>query len=201
VSLALKLGLFGLVVLLSGCNKPHTTGSGASIPDISALKPNAKIGTSAVLKLADIDIPVEVAQTEADGKLQIDLKAYGQVFETEKYGIDPNKFSLIDAAGETYSDPLPLLKFPMNVGDIWRWDGTMTAGAEPHKSSAVVTTSAEQLLVPGLGTSDSVLVVVDLSIESGAQTPATRKLRFWFVKDKGLVKRQFGIGSTREPKE
>ena len=77
----------------------------------------------------------------------------------------------------------------------------MTAGNEPHRASATVSTSTETLRLTTTGSTPSVLVVVDLEIESGGQEPAKRKLRFWFVKDRGVVQRQFGIGSTREPVE
>ena len=107
---------------------------------------------------------------------------------------------MVEVAGESYQEPMPLLKFPLTIGDSWTWSGKMVAGLEPHNASAKISTAAEQILLPG-GPTQSVLVVVDLAIESGASTPAARKLRFWFVENKGLVKRQFGIGSSREPAE
>ena len=49
---------------------------------------------------------------------------------------------------------------------------------------------------------DALLVEVDISMESGAaNAPATRQLMFWFVKGKGLVKRDFGASTSRVPAE
>ena len=188
------------VLLAAGCVKTGAKGSGPRLATASSISPTATIYPKAELKLADIEIPVEVSQKLNGKEMTVELLSYGQVFEKEIYRAEDDSFCLVDAAGEKYTEPLPLLKFPMNVGDGWRWTGTMTSGSEPHKASARVSTSTEQLLLPS-GPAESVLVVVDLEIDGGSPTPATRKLRFWFAMGKGLVKRQFGIGSSREPTE
>jgi len=146
-------------------------------------------------------MPVEVGQAQKGEEMTFTFTAHGQTFETEIYKVNDSGFSLEDAAGERYEQALPLLKFPMNVGDTWSWTGSMVAGDEPHKASATVTTSSETILLPATGSVPSILVVVDLAIEGGGPKPATRKLRFWFVPGKGLLKRQFGSASSREPLE
>lgn len=188
------------VIALAGCQPGGARGSGAKYETPSDLKPTAMIPAKANLRIGELDLPVEVEQTESGDKTTIALKAHGQVFEKEVYGLDQKSLTMIEVAGEMYEAPLPLLQFPLRVGDGWTWSGTMTAGQEPHKATAKIATAPEQILLPG-GSTPSILVVVDLAIESGASTPATRKLRFWFVEGKGLVKRQFGIGSSREPTE
>jgi hypothetical protein len=201
VRIGILAGVLAIIVVASCQPRSSGGGTGERFESLADLKPESQIPANANLKIADIDMPVEVTQTTTDDATKISLSAHGQIFETEVYSISEKEFSLFDAAGETYDDPLPLLKFPLTVGDTWKWSGTMTAGTAPHKASAVVATSAETLRMTTTGSTPSVLVVVDLEIESGAQEPAKRKLRFWFVKDKGVVQRQFGIGSTREPVE
>lgn len=186
--------------LLAGC-APKTGGSGPEIATSSAINPAAMLPKAAKLKIGEIDMPVEVQQTVKGSEIQLDLVAHGQVFETEGYVLSDASFDLVDAAGEHYEPKLPLLKFPMKVGDTWTWSGEMTAGQEPHKATATVTSTKDSVLLPGLGTTDTVLVVVDLSIESGGPTPANRKLRFWIANGKGVIKRQFGVASSREPAE
>jgi hypothetical protein len=185
---------------LLGCQSKGG-GTGASVPSAFNLKPDAKIPLKASLKIGEIDMPVEIKQTQTGDQIRIDLEAHGQVLESEAYLAKEGAFELAAVAGENYKDPLPLLKFPMNVGDTWNWVGTMTAGDEPHKASATISTSSDKVLLPASGSQEAVLVVVDLEIESGGPEPAKRKLRFWFVKDKGLVKRQFGTASSRDPVE
>lgn len=176
-------------------------GTGQQIAAIGDLNPGAKIPPSAKLKIGEIDMPVEIVQTTTGDEMTIEISAHGQVFENETYQIGDKSFDLLDVAGEHYDPKLPLLKFPMRVGEVWNWTGKMTAGDEPHQATATVTSTNDSVLLPGSGSTDTILVIVDLSIESGGPTPANRKLRFWFAKDKGLIKRQFGIGSSREPAE
>ena len=176
-------------------------GTGERIAAIADLNPGAKIPPKANLKIGEIDMTVEIKQTTDGQQVKFEISAHGQVFESETYSVGETTFDLLDVAGEHYEPKMPLLKFPMRVGDQWQWSGTMTAGEKPHKAQATVTSTDDSVLLPGSGSTDTILVVVDLSIESGGPTPATRKLRFWFAKDKGLIKRQFGIGSSREPAE
>ena len=196
---------FGLVLLVAiflvGCRTAKTGGTGDRYEAIKDVKPEAKIPLKANLNIGEIDMPVEVDQAQKGEEMTLAFEAHGQTFETETYLVEEAKFGLVDAAGERYSPALPLLKFPMNVGDTWNWVGSMVAGDAPHKATATVTTSSETILLPTTGSVPSILVVVDLEIESGGQKPATRKLRFWFVPNKGLIKRQFGSASGREPLE
>lgn len=197
-SAAVAIALFFAATL--ACT-PRSAGSGEQIAAIADLNPAAMIPTSAKLKIGEIDMPVEIEQNTSGQQMTIEISAHGQVFENETYFVGDKSFDLLDVAGEHYDPKLPLLRFPMRIGEEWSWTGTMTAGEKPHKASATVTSTNDSVLLPGSGSTDTVLVVVDLAIESGGPTPATRKLRFWFAKDKGLIKRQFGIGSSREPAE
>ncbi len=187
-------------LILGGCTG-GSQGAGQAYSAIGELNPSAKIPSKANLKIGEINMEVAINQKTSGDNMTLELEAHGQTFETENYSVNNNAFELIDVADEHYEPNLPLLKFPMRIGDKWEWKGTMTSGQEPHNATAVVTSTSDSVLLPGSGTVDTVLVVVDLSIDSGGPTPATRKLRFWFAKDKGLIKRQFGTGSSREPAE
>ncbi len=198
---SIPITLLLLLVAAMACTPRSRAASGQEIATIGDLSPDAKIPTSAKLKIGEIEIPVEIVQTTKGEEMTIEISAHGQVFENETYQIGDKSFDLLDVAGEHYEPKLPLLRFPMRIGETWDWTGRMTAGEEPHKATATITSTSDSVLLPGSGSTDTVLVIVDLSIESGGPTPANRKLRFWFAKDKGLVKRQFGIGSSREPAE
>ena len=187
------------LLAMAGCIGKSSSGSGEEFSRLSDLKPDAAIPKIANLKIGQVEVPVKVRQEATGDQLVLKLDAHGQTFEKEVYHVGETSFDLVEGAGEIYKEPLPILKFPFSIGDAWTWTGTMSAGNEPHEATAKIATSEEPLLLPVEGSTPSVLVVVDLSIKGSGPTPATRKLRFWFVKDKGLVKRQFGIASSREP--
>lgn len=201
VAFALIAVGFGLLGCDPGRGGSGGGGTGAALDAPAEINPDAKIPLKASLKIGEIEMPVAVKQSQTGEAVRIDLEAHGQVLESESYLAKSNSFELSAVAGENYKDPLPLLKFPMKVGDTWNWVGTMTAGDEPHKASATIITSTDKVLLTASGSQEAVLVVVDLKIESGGPVSAQRKLRFWFVKNKGLVKRQFGTASSRDPVE
>ena len=194
-----SLGIGLLAFVVCGChsgNKLIKKGSGIFIGSSSDLKPDADPGPQ-VVNYGGTEIPVNVKTTRKDDQFQIDLWYQGADMETEKYRSLPTEFDLENAAGEDYTPPIPLLYFPMNAGDSWKWSGQMMTGPTGRKATAVVSTREEEIDV---GTVVHALVVeVDLSMESGASAPATRELNFWFVKDKGLVKREFGASTSRAP--
>lgn len=187
------------VLVAAGCNGKSSSGTGEKFETLADLQPDANIPATALLKIGQVDVPVEVVQASNGDRVELSLNAHGQTFEKEIYRVSTDSFELVEGAGEVYEKPLPVLRFPLAVGDSWTWNGTMSSGDGPHDASAKIATSEEPLLLPVEGSTASVLVVVDLSIKGAGPTPAARKLRFWFVKGKGLVKRQFGIASSREP--
>lgn len=172
-------------------------GSGAYIASPADLKPDGVPGTKAQMVMSGMIIPVDLKTKSVGQEFDIDLWYQNELFEEEQYKVTPDGFQLVNAAGETYSPPIPLVKFPMNVGDVWKWSGQMITGPVGRGAKALIRTQDDKV---DLGSpTDALMVQVDLSIESGASEPAMRHLTFWFVKDKGLVKRQFGDSTSRLP--
>ena len=186
--------------LVSGnCRKPGKlikAGSGIYIETPANLQPDAdpspqKIGYAGTI------IPVEVKRENADGNFALKFWYQGAELEKEVYRSKSNEFDLVNAAGEDYSPPLPLLMFPMHAGDSWKWSGQMLIGPTGRNATAIISTREDKI---DTGTmSDALVVEVDLSIDNGAPTPATRQLMFWFVKGLGVVKRDFGASTSRMP--
>jgi hypothetical protein len=200
-----------LVALMSlvGASCARTGGSGASgtsggSPDYvlaSDLGPEKQYSEKAKLAIGrTMVVPVKVFYERAGTDLVVSLRAYEENFEQETYRLDGTTFQLINAAGETYEPPIQLLKFPLTLGDNWKWTGKMISGGEPRPAQADVSTSKDRLLLAS-GAVDSVLVQVQLKFESGGPTVAERRLSFWFVPGKGMAQRAFGDGSKREPVE
>ena len=134
-----------------------------------------------------------------DDEYTISLELHGELFDEEVYKDRPGSFSLHEAAGEMYDVPIPLLKFPMNVGDSWTWEGSATAAHESTPATAAVATAEEQVFVCGVPV-QAVRTRVKLSIvpKPGAQ-PIVREMTFYFAPKRGLFKRSWGSTSIREP--
>ncbi len=201
----LTWGLLLLVALVgsliaSTCGKPSgrlvKKGTGIAINSSADLRPDADPGPEKIVYAGTV-VPVETKRNNVNGDYVMDFWYKGYSMETEKYKSTPSEFDLVNAAGEDYSPPLPLLYFPMNAGDSWKWSGQMVTEPISHNATAIISTREDEINV---GTMAHALVVeVDLSIDNGTSTPATRQLTFWFVKDKGVVKRDFGASTSRIP--
>ncbi len=153
----------------------------------------------AILTLAGDAIPVAVACTSTSGTVDIKLTAHGAVFEQEQYLQTQDSFDLLNAAGETYDPPIPLARAPMHIGDKWNWSGKMKSGDVGHVAKATITTMKERLFPAGAAPADAVKVQVDFEVDGGGPTPAKRRLVFWMAQNLGVIKRQFGETSMREP--
>lgn len=197
---ALKiLVVSGLLAVALACNRDSDSqASSLRIRTPDQLKPGSLPYTRGALVLAGTAVPVELAQTRSGNTLGLELRAHGKLVERERYIADGNGFRLQEASGETYDPPLPLLQFPMTVGQSWNWEGKVLSAGSSRPASATVVSSMEKLNAPG-GPYDCVVVRVDLEIETGAGEPVKRALRLWFARGQGIVQREFGATSTRQP--
>lgn len=200
----MRYGLVGLIgfALLLGCKMlPKSSFQGSQGGDITFadLKPDASPGDKAVLVLGGVNVPVKVIRTVKGNEIRLDLQAHDVIFESEVYTDDPNQFGLKDAGDETFDPPIPLLKSPMKLGDQWSWSGSMFNGVA--RSAQAVVTSKLDKVYGGGHQEDALRVDVKLSMDSGTKTPAERTLVFFFVKDRGVLKREVGSGSTRVPEK
>ena len=189
-----------LAIGIANCSKPPsgllTKGHGVLISKSSDIAPDADPSPQQVVYAGTV-IPVEVKRSlSPDGSLKLDFWYQGVSLETEIYRSTPTEFDLVNAAGEDYAPPIPLLRFPMNAGDSWKWSGQMMTGPTGRSASAVVSTREDKLNM-----ADAIVVQVDLNMESGSSAPATRELTFRFVKGKGVIEREFGASTSRGPAE
>ncbi len=174
-------------------------GSGPMIQSSAEFQPGALFSDHATLGYGGTEVAVLMKRSEmAGGLIKFVLIAHGQEFETETYQNSDKVFAFV-GIDDVFEPPIPLLKFPMKVGDKWEWQGNLTSATVPHKAEATVTTAREQLFLKKVGDVDSVRSDVRLLLDSGTPTPAERKLSFWFVRGKGVVKRELGTATTREP--
>ncbi len=192
----LALSLAGVLAVSLGCNGPQEGAPVTIVDTFAELKPDASPGKSAILAMGTTRNPVDLKAIRTGDTLRIDLIAHREVFETELYRVGKDKFSLVEAASDTFDPPLDLLTFPLVAGPGKPYKGKLTAGLS-RDVSATVSTSLDKIFMPAQ--TEAVRVDVMLSMDSGGTNPARRKLTFWFVKDRGLVQREFGNGLSREP--
>lgn len=161
---------------------------------------------------ADEFLPLNAGQTEAvfwsDGtKNDYTLKTWvdgtkttfqavseKMVVDEEIYEVRDSQISLRRAAWEDFVEPVPLLKFPLRLGDEYKWKGTLACSEEKHKGEATVITSGDFVRLKDKS-QEAVKVEINLRIDEGAP----RKLSFWFVKGMGVLKTEMGK-NVREPK-
>ncbi len=177
---------------------PVPTVNLSPIHDPAELKLDQVPYTKADLILAGTRIPVKLSLKRNGTELHFLLWASEQQVEEEVYDLTPAQLALINASGEAFSPPIPLLMFPLSPGREWDWSGTMMSGPTKRLATGTIQTQAANLNIVG-GPYETVLVKLKLSMDGGGATPAERELSFWFARGAGLVKREFGSSSTREP--
>jgi hypothetical protein len=180
-----------LTVLLVGCDH-----SGKILIDFNDLKPAALISGKQELVLGGTKLPVTVQSSNSNGIYEIDLMANDVAIDKEVYDVHPDVFNISSMGEETFNPPLSILKNQTHIGDSWTWTGKLDSGMK-RDCRANISSHSEKLF--GSEQADAIVVVVELKMDSGGPTPAERQLRFWFAPGKGLLKREFGSGSVREP--
>lgn len=201
-TLAVGLGSFAATNLV-GKGVPMAISSGSEKPGpqldaVNCIRPADVPGSVAVLKMGGLTIPVDVHANDHAGEMTIRLVSKGETIDQERYQCSEKAFLLSYAAGERFSPPLPLMTFPMNVGDRWDWTGEMHAQSETRKARAKVTSEVSKADVGGRNM-PSVKVEVKLEIlPENSGDSIKRSLTFWMVEGKGVVRREFGDESVRE---
>jgi hypothetical protein len=190
---------------IGGCNLPSSvTGSGQvhapgkTFASQDSITPDALPYTNARLLLAGTEVKVTMTRRASPGQVIFDLSARDVVLESEKYLSDDKAFSFVGLSDETFQPAIPLVVYPFSIGDDWTWSGTANLGPNSKPAEAKLTCLPEKLNLPG-GVYDCVLVTADVIVQASRGVPSKRTLKFWFQPKSGLVKREFGFSSTREP--
>ena len=195
---ALSLVGFGVI----GCHGQRAAEEDPKGPLINVseeLRPEILPGKTALLTMGGVAVPVELGQEQTGDTIVLKMKAHGASVDWETYESTVARYSVKYAEGETYSPAVDLIRYPMRVGDSWDWSGTMVAAGQKRQAKAEIQTSAAKLALPE-GPVPAVKVALRLSMPATATEPAAqRSLAFWFVANRGLLRREFGTESIREP--
>lgn len=186
-------------LLAFGCRHQSSPNAPSVEIPASALAHLAQTHDQESLVVGGTGLAVKVDAVPAGSMTDLVVSAHGEEVERERYLLSGSDFSLVKTDTDEFIPPLPLLHLPQSTGQTWDWKGQLREETT-RNASAHITTAGDRLPVDG-GPTDAERVVVDLSIDSGSTTPAKRTLTFWFTPENGLVKREFGAGSTRQPLE
>jgi len=193
---------FAATAFFAGCEPiadPSNVGpSGPRISE-SPVRNGIVPGDKAMLRMAGIDIPVQIKPVRHEEQVALVLIANDVVMDREVYHRDDKELSITFGAGEAFSPPIPLMRFPMRVGDTFDWSGVMMSNNRARGARAKVT-SAVAKTDTGEGNETGVRVHVALDILPEQKGPGIkRSMTFWIVEGKGVVRREFGSDSVREP--
>jgi len=190
-----------LVVILAASSTGCVTGSNVDFDKIERTQDffPTKFEMPITLRLANVAI-------EADAKMTVDgttrtIKIFkdGVPIEEEVYVVTTELVAVKSmGTGETFEPPLPLIKFPMSVGDSFDWEGKIVFAGHELEGKAKSVTSRD---TPDLATGprETLKVAVELEISDGSPKPATRKLEYWFAEGVGPVRRDYG-NQVRTPR-
>jgi len=170
-------------LIAAGCTGGKGGGSLAT-PKLSHMRAN--------LNLAGVDVPVDGTIVDEKGVTVYEWRAYSEVIEREGYAFEGPNVSLVDALGETYAPPLPLIG-----SKATSWKGKVTTAGIEREAKASMKEGKGTVEFDG-NALDASMVSVTLEIGS---TPfvSKRELSFYFVPGQGLLKRSFGTYSVRTP--
>lgn len=170
-----------------------------------AFAPDALPYERGVLQIGTHALPFALERERQKDRVEFRLLIGGRPAEYEQYQLTSDSFLLEGFGirkqdGEAFDPPLPLLKFPIQAGVEGAWGGKIidVPAKLAHSAKAKVRTGSESLDLPE-GRVETLKVLVNLEIESGAKKPALRSLTFWFVPGKGIVERDFQAISRRGP--
>jgi len=188
--------LIPLLAFVAGC-----TGSSTDFDKIERSQDffPTKFEMPVTLKLANVEIEAE-AKMQTEGTTRtIMISKDGVPIEEEVYEVTTQQIAIKSmGTGETFEPPLPLIKFPMSVGDTFDWDGKIVFAGHELIGKAKIVTSRD---TPDLATGprETLKVSVELELSDGSPKPAKRRLDYWFAEGVGPVRRDYG-NQVRTPR-
>lgn len=194
-------GIAAVALCASGCGLLGATPSGHSVQvrDLDSFRPDTLPYREGSLILAGTRLPVELQERRKDGRFEIVVLAHGKAVEVETYRAENGQFLFESLSGESFAPPIPILRFPLRSNDSWDWTGEFRLGPTARPAKATVATQPETLNLAS-GSLQATRVDIALTVETSKATTAERGLKFWLAPKAGVVRREFGASSLREPR-
>ena len=158
--------------------------------------PPPKLGN---LVLAGTLVPVDVKATKEGKFLLIECLSRDTVVERERYSFSDKVFAIVSGPSDVFEPPIALIQYPMEIGGEMSWAGKVRTGTNSNPAKAVVK-SSQVPVNENFGSFQALRITVDLKIDTGSPTQSEARLQFWFKPGEGLLMREFGAVSKREPR-
>lgn len=190
-----------LITLLAASVAGCVTGSSVDFDKIERTQDffPATFEMPVTLRLANVAIEADAKMTVDGTTRTIKIVKDGVPIEEEVYVVTTDQVAVKSmGTGETFDPPLPLIKFPMSVGDAFDWEGKIVFAGHELAGKAKAVTSRD---TPDLATGprETLKVAVQLEISDGSPKPAIRKLDYWFAEGVGPIRRDYG-NQVRTPR-
>lgn len=187
-------GVAVLAVIL-GCAASKVA-SRATQASLNELAPEGSPGPRAILNYNGQMVDVDVVHRFQGTEETIDLMLSGEILEHENYERTPHTFALREADGDRFEPPLPLI----SIEALGPWSGQLISGGVSHAATANVVITVDSVKANRIDL-PATLSTVNLQLDSGGPTKASRTLKFWMVKGLGVAARDFSMGVKRLPAE
>ena len=106
------------------------------------------------------------------------------VFVKETYQKMKLLLVISDEGTFTYSEPLPRIKFPLNSGNHWTWQGKEYNEDETNSISLIANVEKNEGIKVAAGFYETIKLVTKITSSAGTNSTITE----WFAKDIGLIK-------------
>jgi len=193
-----------VVGLLAGCFLNSSPASilsqevSKSYTTASLLQPDVLPYTSARLVAFGTSVPVGMSRVQKLDKVSFNLNAGVETLEVERYENTPTEFRFAGLSDETFVPPIPIVRYPFTVGKAWSWAGTAGLGSNEKEATAELKSEVTTVKLAGEDHA-CILVQANIVVKTDGGTNNKRTLKFWIEPMKGIVKRELGFSTTREP--
>ncbi|MCB0824847.1 MAG: hypothetical protein KDC26_01545 [Armatimonadetes bacterium] len=169
------------------------------ISEAQSLNPEAAPPKLGNLVLAGTLVPVDVKATREGNTLLIECLSRDTVVEREKYSFSDKVFAIVSGPSDVFEPPIAIIQYPMDIGSESSWAGKVRTGTNSNPAKAIIKSSQEPVN-EDFGSFQALKVTVDLRIDTGSPEQSEARLQFWFKPGEGMIMREFGAVSKREPR-
>lgn len=198
---ALGFGVLAFWASFAGTCQPQASGqdpAAFSITDSRELGFEEFKEKEATLVLAGTPIPVETKFIKEGDIRRLLFIVHGQEVDEERYRVGVDGLAFMGTRAESFEPPIPLVSLPFAAPKSSEWKGKWKTGPTEVEGEAKIEATPERINTVG-GQFDAARIEIKLTMKVDDQDRRERTLKFWLVRDHGIVRRELGADSAREP--
>lgn len=169
----------------------HIKGTGEQIAESKTLGIVVPHFSSVRLTEGKKSLRATFATSQNGSKITNVISVEGEPYETEVFETTSESLGVIRMVDDTFSPPLLLARFPMNLGDVYAWEGTVTYGGIARKATAETRVHPQR-------DHQNVVIQSKISIDAGPGKPVERTLALKVSRTGGMVERDYSPYSKRD---